>query len=339
MAVLGWIAGILVASVVAAVIVFRASHWPGALVTRFLFNRGGVWLAKRLARHVPGGVTSERDIAYDAADPVARLDVHKPARTKADARLPVLVWIHGGGFVSGDKSHVAPFLKIFAAEGVVAVGINYALAPEVGYPAPLTHIDAALAWVQASIAGQGGDPARVVLAGDSAGAQLAAQVAAAVTDAAYAAQLGLKPSLKPQALRGVLLYCGFFDVVSLIRQRGFGGMLVRTLVRAYLGTVDPADPRLAAYAPAAHVSAAFPPAFITVGNGDPLDPQSRSLAARLTALGVSVETLFYPPDHRPKLRHEYQYDFDGADGPAAFARALAFLMARTGAEAPAPASA
>lgn len=324
-----WIAGGLLVLAVAIVIAFRASHWPGALVTRFLFNRGGLWLARRLKRHVPAGVSSVLDIAYDAADPVARLDVHTPAGAAGGARLPVLVWIHGGGFVSGDKSHVAPFLKIFAAEGVVAVGINYALAPEVRYPAPLAHIDAALAWVQANIAAHGGDPARIVLAGDSAGAQLTAQYAAAATDAAYAARLGLKPSLEAEALRCVLLYCGFFDVVSLMRQRGFGGAFVRTLMRAYLGTVDPADPRLAAYAPVTQASAAFPPAFITVGNGDPLDPQSRALAARLTALGVSVETLFYPLEHRPRLPHEYQYDFEGVDGPKAFQRALAFLKAHT----------
>jgi acetyl esterase/lipase len=333
MTALAWIAFGLLILTVAIVLVFRASHWPGALTTRLLFNLGGLWLAARLKRHVPEGTISELDLRYDEVDPAARLDIHKPQGTAAGADLPVLVWIHGGGFVSGDKSHVAPFLKIFAAEGVLAVGINYALAPENRYPASLADIDTALAWIVAHAGARGGDPSRIVLAGDSAGAQLAAQYAAAVTDATYAAQLGQTPALKAGALRGVLLYCGFLDVVSLIGQRGFGGMFVRTLVRAYLGTLDPRDPPLANYATVHSVSAAFPPSFITVGNGDPLDPQSRALSAKLKSLGVEAETLFYPSDHRPRLLHEYQYDFDGADGPRAFAKALAFLKAKTGVKA------
>ncbi len=327
---LAWITGALLVLALVGGIAFRVSHWPGALTIRLVFNRGGGWLASRLKRHVPQGVRSMLDIAYAPADRDARLDVFMPQGTLQEARLPVLVWVHGGGFVSGDKSHVAPYLRIFAAEGVLAIGINYALAPEIRYPAPLAHINAAMGWVRAHVDALGGDATRIVIAGDSAGAQLAAQYAAIVTDPACAARLGVTPALSADALRGVLLFCGFFDAVGLVGRRGFAGAFTRTLLRSYLGAVDPADPRVVAFSTLTQVGPTFPPTFITVGNGDLLDSQSRALADRLGALGVSVETLFYPADHRPRLPHEYQYDFDGVDGPAAFARAVAFLKACTG---------
>lgn len=330
LAALGWIAGVLLLLAATVILAFRVSHWPGALTIRVVFNLGGVWLASRLKRHVPQGVTARLDIDYAPADRDARLDVFMPEGTHPEARLPVLIWVHGGGFVSGDKSHVAPYLRIFASEGIVAIGINYALAPRFGYPAPLTHINAAMDWVKAHVGALGGDATRIVLAGDSAGAQLAVQYAAIVTDPAYAVGLGVRPTLGADALRGVLLFCGFFDAVDLVGQRGFAGAFTRTLMRSYLGTADPDDPRVAAFSSLTQVSTAFPPTFITVGNGDLLDSQSRALANRLSAFGVSVETLFYPVDHRPSLPHEYQYDFEGADGPIAFARALDFLRARTG---------
>ena len=332
--VLGWLAGALLLLTAGTIVLFRVSHWPGALTIRLVFNRAGVWLASRLQRHVPQGVAEMLDVAYVPADRDAMLDIFMPQGARREAGLPVLLWVHGGGFVSGDKSHVAPYLRIFAAEGVMAIGINYALAPENRFPAPLAHINAALGWVSAHVDALGGDPTRIVLAGDSAGAQLAAQYAAIVTDAAYAARLGVTPALSPDALRGVLLFCGFFDAVGLVERRGFAGAYTRTLLRSYLGTTDPDDPRVAEFSTAAHVGSAFPPTFITVGNGDLLASQSRALAGRLTALGVRVETLFYPEDHRPRLPHEYQYDFGGTDGPAAFARAVAFLRSCTGGSPP-----
>ena len=79
-----------------------------------------------------------------------------------------------------------------------------------------------------------------------------------------------------------------------------------------------------------HVTAAYPAAFISGGNGDPLtDRQSRPLAAKLQSLGVPVSTLFFPPDHEPNLAHEYQFNIDTADAQDAFTRMIAFLHEQT----------
>ena len=86
-----------------------------------------------------------------------------------------------------------------------------------------------------------------------------------------------------------------------------------------------------------HVSPAFPPSYITSGNGDPLARQAVALARRLAALGVSVDTLFFPTEHAPALPHEYQFNLDDPARSLALQRMLAFLNAvRTAPRSPPP---
>jgi acetyl esterase/lipase len=128
------------------------------------------------------GVPVTRDARY-GTDPRHRLDVFTPA-TRPAQPLPVLVFIHGGGFVAGDKQGPdgSPFyanVGVWAARnGMIGVNMTYRLAPAHPYPAAQQDVAAALAWVSANIASQGGDPARVVLSGHSAGAIHAALYAA-----------------------------------------------------------------------------------------------------------------------------------------------------------------
>lgn len=325
--VLMWILGSLAALALALFIAFKVSPWPGALAIRTVFDIGGARLAAALQKHVPPGISAALDVVYDPADEDARLDIFVPA--DAGAALPVIFWTHGGGFVAGDKKDVTPYLKILADAGYVAVGINYTVAPGAQYPAPLRQMDRAMVWVQANIAAYGGDPARIVMAGDSAGAQLTAQYAALATDPAYAGAVGITPSLGPDRLRAVLLFCGIYDAMKFENAKGLLAIFLDVVMRSYFGSGDRTNPKILEFSIGQHVGAAFPPAFITVGNADPLEPQSRDLAAKLMAEGVAVETLFYDAAHEPKLPHEYQYDPDGADGREALKRVLAFLTART----------
>lgn len=112
----------------------------------------------------------ERDLAY-GSDALQKLDVYRP-RAGGDKR-PVLLFVHGGGFVRGDK-HGAFYpdnITLWAArEGMVGVGINYRLAPGAPWPAGAEDLAAAVAWTRANIARFGGDPERIVLFGHSAGA-------------------------------------------------------------------------------------------------------------------------------------------------------------------------
>ena len=118
------------------------------------------------------GVKTERDVKYGPADRHL-LDVFTP-ETGASGR-PVLIFIHGGGFIAGNKrSPGSPFydnIMLWAARsGFVGVNATYRLAPQSPYPAGAEDIAAAVAWVAAKIGERGGDPARIYLMGHSAGA-------------------------------------------------------------------------------------------------------------------------------------------------------------------------
>jgi arylformamidase len=112
-----------------------------------------------------------RDIPYATAHQRQVLDVHAPAGAK---NLPVVFWIHGGGWQTGDKSMVALKPKAFMDQGLVFVSINHRLLPTVDMGAITSDVARALGWVHKNIATHGGDPARVLVMGHSSGGQLAA---------------------------------------------------------------------------------------------------------------------------------------------------------------------
>ncbi len=122
------------------------------------------------------GIKMSRDQRY-GADPRHLLDVFESQAR--DMPRPVLLFVHGGGFVAGDKHRPgSPYqdnVAIWAVRhGMVGVNMTYRLAPQYPWPAGAMDVGAAVAWVRANIARYGGDPARLFLMGTSAGAAHAA---------------------------------------------------------------------------------------------------------------------------------------------------------------------
>jgi acetyl esterase/lipase len=214
--------------------------------------------------HAPApwpGVTVTRDARY-GEDARHRLDVFAPAERPA-APLPVLVFVHGGGFVAGDKQGPdgSPFyanIGVWAARnGLVGVNITYRLAPAHPYPAVQQDIAAALAWVSSNIAAHGGDPARVTLAGHSAGA-------------IHAALYAVDPRLHPA---GVAPPVGYALVSALFE---FGGAEVPPNERAYFGTQG------GALSPLPALARVQQPIFLAHGTLDPERFVAQSLKAAAT---------------------------------------------------------
>jgi arylformamidase len=105
------------------------------------------------------------------------LDIYAPddASTPARAKnLPVVFWIHGGGWQTGDKSSVQLKPRVFNERGFLFVSTNYRLLPQVEMGVLIRDVARSLGWVHKNIAGHGGDPSRIFVMGHSAGAQLAA---------------------------------------------------------------------------------------------------------------------------------------------------------------------
>lgn len=321
-----WTLGVLAVIVIAIVLAFRFSPWPSVAVIQYAFSKGDADSSAILARHVPPGIAEQIDLAYGAG-PDERLDVFY--RDAVTAPQPTVVWVHGGGFIAGNKTAIAGYLKVLAGKGFTTVGVEYSTGYGSTYPRPIEQVIAALAYLDANASELRIDPQRIVLAGDSAGAQIAAQTALIVTDPDYAAEIEIAPSIDASQLQAMVLVSGAYDFLDADLE-GVSGWFVRTVLWAYSGVRDfMNDPRVQLASITQHVGGEFPPTFLSSGNGDPLGPQAVALAEVLEAKGVAVDTLFFPDDLTPALPHEYQFNLDLEAGHAALDRIVGFLEAHT----------
>jgi len=319
-----WLLGTVVVLVVAIVLAFRFTPWPSVAIIQQAFSRGDQASEAALAKHVPNNVVTRRDLTYGKGrDEI--FDINYPEGTNRP--LPTIVWVHGGGWVAGSKDGIANYLKVLAGYGYTTVGVEYSHGFGATYPKPVEQVNAALGYLVRNAAELNIDPDAIVLAGDSAGAQIGAQLAIIVTDASYATQMGISPSMKPKRLAAILLLSGAYDIERVDLEGDFG-WFVRTVLWAYSGTRDfMNDERFRLISVTHYVTNAFPPAFISSGNGDPLTPQAEALARKLKNLGVEVDGLFFPADYNPPLPHEYQFNLDTPAGQKALGRMLAFVGA------------
>ena len=324
------IGGLIALALIGLIVSLSISPDPGVIAIRTVFRENDKTITQNLAKHTPDDVTSFKNEVYRADDPDARLDVFVPNAAVAHGeRLPTVVWTHGGAWVAGSKDEWAPYYMVLASRGYTVVGIDYSLGPEKSYPTALHQLNDALAYIQEHAERLHIDPASIVLAGDSAGSQISSQYATIVTSANYAADVGVSPTITPDQLKGVMLYCGIYDFVSYFDGTGIVGWGAHVSIWAYTdnrATTFEKNPALAEMSTINHVTGDFPATFISGGNADPLTPdQSKALATKLEGLGVEVTPLFFPDDHQPELPHEYQFNLDTDDGQKALDESVVFL--------------
>ena len=216
-----------------------------------------------------------------------RARAYTPRDAPADARtgaLPLVVWLHGGGWVTGDlDSHDATCRALANTSGCKIIALDYRLAPEHKFPAGLNDCYAALQWFAARGEAIGIDPRRIAVAGDSAGGNLAAAVALMARDRGG-------PALAFQLLVYPVTHHAF-DTPS-YREYGNGYLLTAEGMRwnwnhylpdAAAGLHPLASPLLAPDL------RGLPPALVVVAECDPLRDESEAYAKRLADAGVPVE--------------------------------------------------
>ena len=234
------VAGAMLAVVVTAVVAI--SPWPSVMVIRAVFERGAAATLAEMEPHVPDTeLTEYRDIAYAPStgglpQSDTTLDVYTPAG--GTKQLTTIVWIHGGAWISGQKDNVEPYLRILAAQGYTTIAVNYTTAPEAVYPTALTQLNAALGYIGEHASAWNADANRIVLAGDSAGSQLASQLAILTTNPRYAHLLGIESGADPDQLVGTILNCGVYDMPSMAELNGIEAWGLQVSLWAYAGTKD-----------------------------------------------------------------------------------------------------
>ena len=228
-----------------------------------------------------------RDIPYATAHQRQVLDVHAPAGAK---NLPVVFWIHGGGWQTGDKSMVALKPKAFMDAGFVFVSINHRLLPTVDMGAITRDVASALGWVHKNIAAHGGDPTRLLVMGHSSGGQLAALMC---TDDRYAKAEGFSLTM----IKGcVPVDADTFDIPAIIEMAETRARVHHLPMPTYghrqkFGD-DPAKHR--DFSTVTHVARnkGIPPFLILHIAGNPdTGAQARRLAGVLEAAGISAKVV------------------------------------------------
>ncbi|ANU09063.1 lipase [Planococcus antarcticus DSM 14505] len=249
------------------------------------------------------------------------LDIYHPRETVNS--MPVILWIHGGGYVGGSKDSRQDYAMALADAGYVVANINYALAPASLYPGPVLQANQALAYMQLHAAEYGGDMNRVFVGGDSAGAQIASQVAALVSNVELAKTMAIQPAISNSQLQGALLLCGLYNLDT-VRATAFPNIDV--YLTAYTGA-EPFEslPEIDELSTVQHVTSDFPPVFVTVGDADPFVSQSTELVAVLQSYDVRVSSVFFEGTQK-NLKHEYQYDLSTEDARETLKKTLQFLF-------------
>jgi len=232
------------------------------------------------------------------------LDVYVPeGRT---GPLPVVFYAHGGAFMWCSKETHFLFARAYAEQGFIVFNINYRLAPRHRYPAAMEDACEALRWVHDNAARFGGDPKRLVFAGESAGANLISGLTIACCsrrDEPWARSL-FDAAIVPRA---VIPACGILQVSNARRftaRRKLPQVARRILhllpdayvdlsARRYERELDLLDPLLVMESDY-RFERPLPGFFLPVGTADPLLDDSRRMAEALTRRGVPAEARYYP---------------------------------------------
>ncbi len=251
----------------------------------------------------PADVAACRDICYagDGSDRWNLLDLYWPVA--ATAPLPVIVSVHGGGYVYGDKEVYQYYCMSLAQQGFAVINFNYHLAPERRFPTQLAELNAVLVWAVEHRAQYRLDTDHLFLVGDSAGAQMASHYAALYANPDFAARY---PFAVPVGftLRAVALNCGMYDLAGAAlgpELRGTGG-----LYDDYLGKDRRAVPGLPAMLDVlGAIDGRYPPAFVMTSWYDFLRPQAEPMVELLRSRGVPAEYRLYGEEGEDYMGHVF----------------------------------
>ncbi len=249
---------------------------------------------------IPDDVTYVRDLHYGEHKKYHVLDICWPKSidgreidVKKD-KLPVIVSVHGGGYVYGSKEVYQFYAASLAQKGFAVINHNYRLASKYRFPAPLEDLNEVLRWMTEHAQDYPVDPKQVFLVGDSAGAQIASQYGVICSNPEYEALMEIK---KPQIiLRGLGLCCGLYDIRKKLETEGCRGNW-----RDYFGK-NPSKygEKLDVLE---HITEDYPPTYLFSSKGDFLLEDCKPMADFLKSKGIRCEYKIYGHEQTGHVFH------------------------------------
>ncbi len=261
-------------------------------IVRTLFTIGD--LKRDLGWVPPTNVEAVENVSYGSCDKWHLLDLYRPK--DAEGKLPVLLNIHGGAWVYGDKKVYAPYCMYLATQGFAVVNASYRLAPKHTFPAPLEDVGAMVEWVVDHAEEYGLDVSNLFFVGDSAGAHLATAYTAIQLNEAYAKSF---PGIKVDERfipKGLLLNCGVFDIEVEWKKQG---RALTPFLTDLLGE-KPTVESVKQMSPAQFITSDFPSVHLTTSNGDFLRKHSYRLKEVLEKKSVEVVFKEYGEKKKPQ---------------------------------------
>jgi len=261
-------------------------------IVRTLFTIGD--LKRDLGWVPPTNVETVENVSYGSCDKWHLLDLYRPK--DAEGKLPVLLNIHGGAWVYGDKKVYAPYCMYLATQGFAVVNASYRLAPKHTFPAPLEDVGAMVEWVVDHAEEYGLDVSNLFFVGDSAGAHLATAYTAIQLNEAYAKSF---PGIKVDERfipKGLLLNCGVFDIEVEWKKQG---RALTPFLTDLLGE-KPTVESVKQMSPAQFITSDFPSVHLTTSNGDFLRKHSYRLKEVLEKKSVEVVFKEYGEKKKPQ---------------------------------------
>jgi len=304
----GWVGLVLVAAWWVGLIVLLVQGRGATATASAAFGDFGRDALDQRENPVRFKVRVERNIEYrKAGGRRLKLDVYQPAASpEPGVRRPVVLQIHGGAWIIGDKREQGlPLLKYLASHGWVGFNVNYRLSPSATFPDHLIDLKAALVWIRAHADDYGIDPDFVVVTGGSAGGHLTAMMALTANDPTY--QPGFEDA--DTSVQAAVPFYGVYDFTD--RDETFAPefrkwMLEPLIMKAFFADDPEAFHRAS---PLDRIHADAPPFLIIHGDKDTLAPvrDARRFAEELRATSNS-EVLYVE-------LHGAQHAFDTFGSP------------------------
>lgn len=281
--------------------------------------------------------TEAKNVTWMERLTIEELSYGDGARQKLDliyrdkaAVKPLLIYIHGGGYVAGTKEARRSYCGIYADHGFAVANLEYTLAPEAAYPAAIGEIARAIDFVLDKAAEYGIDPARIAVAGESAGGYYAMYAALMAKNKSLLSRLGLAPMRHAEYdVKACILNCPCTDL-KLTALSGFPA--ADLFMQAYVGRslaeikAGACDEELKEKSPLTYVEADFPPTFLIYGQLDQLRFNALALADRLK--GKGVDHTLYKSTGIFYGQHTTTMIFKGKKAFTCFEAAMEFMRER-----------